>query len=202
MRNGKQPGHGLVRGRSGAHRIYIATLADLGQYSVALGSAQLLISPPNSVYASFGNGLLNLAGHAAQSTEVDLNGNIVYNLQADAYSYRTYRMQDLYTPTLPVALQSHNVGLRRRKVVPRIPQCGILVFWRKLEIARALQWRLPKPFAPLMAIAGKRVFNHRQGMRRGLDLIHFDSLALKLFVVEEETAQHAEAVLRHLAGLV
>ncbi len=102
----KQCGMGNSRGMvlyvgEAARTIYIATLADLGQYSVALGSAQVLISPPNNVYASFGNGLLNLGGHAAQAPEVDLNGNIVYNLQADAFSYRTYRMQDLYTPTLP-----------------------------------------------------------------------------------------------------
>lgn len=102
----KQCGSGNSRGMvlyigEAARTVYIATLADLGQYSLALGSAQTLISPPNNFYASFGNGLLNLGGHAAQAPEVDLNGNIVYNLQADAYSYRTYRMQDLYTPTLP-----------------------------------------------------------------------------------------------------
>ena len=102
----KQCGAGNSRGMvlyvgEAARTVYIATQADLGQYSPALGSAQLLISPPNSIYASFGNGLLNNPGHAAQSVEVDLNGNIVYNLQSDAYSYRIYRMQDLYTPTLP-----------------------------------------------------------------------------------------------------
>ena len=61
----------------------------------------MLLSAPNNFYASFGNGLLNLPGHAAQSTEVDLNGNIVYQLQANQWSYRTYRMQDLYTATIP-----------------------------------------------------------------------------------------------------
>ncbi len=81
--------------------ILIQVLADLGQFSGALGSSQLLFSAPNNFYASFGNGLLNLPGHAAQSTEVDLNGNIVYQLQANQWSYRTYRMQDLYTPTIP-----------------------------------------------------------------------------------------------------
>ena len=39
--------------------------------------------------------------HAALSTETDLSGNHVYELQADRWSYRTYRAQDLYTPTLP-----------------------------------------------------------------------------------------------------
>ena len=84
-----------------ARTIYIDLSADLGQFSGALGSAQLLISPRNSTYAAFGNGLLNLPDKAAQATEVDLNGNIVYQLQASDWSYRTYRMQDLYTPTLP-----------------------------------------------------------------------------------------------------
>ena len=86
-----------------ARTVFIATSADLGQFSAALGSAQLLISPPNSVYASFGNGLLTVpGGDASQSTEVDpVSGAIVYQLQASWWSYRMYRMQDLYTPTLP-----------------------------------------------------------------------------------------------------
>ncbi len=84
------------------HTVRIQTLADLGTYSSALGSAQLLISPPNSVYASFGNGLLELPNYATQATEVDaVSGAIVYQLQAGWWSYRTYRQQDLYTPTLP-----------------------------------------------------------------------------------------------------
>ena len=79
--------------------VYISLAADLGQYSYALGSAQLLSSPPNPLYASFDNGLV---GFGAQSTEVDLSGNIVYQLQIDvSSSYRAYRMRDLYTPTLP-----------------------------------------------------------------------------------------------------
>jgi len=32
---------------------------------------------------------------------VDLKGNIVYDLQVSPYVYRTYRMQDLYTPPHP-----------------------------------------------------------------------------------------------------
>ena len=31
----------------------------------------------------------------------DLNGNIVYNLQVNAFAYRAYRMQDLYTLAHP-----------------------------------------------------------------------------------------------------
>ena len=81
------------------HTVYIQTAADLGAYSPALGSAQLLMSPPNPMYASFGNGLIG--NGEAQSTEVDLSGNIVYELQANDGSYRTYRLRDLYTPALP-----------------------------------------------------------------------------------------------------
>ncbi len=84
------------------HTVRYQIAADLGAYSSALGSAQLLVSPPNSVYASFGNGLITIPTNSAQSTEVDVvSGSIVYELQAGWWSYRTYRQQDLYTPTLP-----------------------------------------------------------------------------------------------------
>jgi arylsulfate sulfotransferase len=99
--SGNSRGMVLYIGES-AHTVRIQTAADLGQYSSALGSAQLLIAPPNSVYASFGNGLLALPNYATQATEVDvMSGSIVYQLQAGWWSYRTYRQQDLYTPTLP-----------------------------------------------------------------------------------------------------
>lgn len=84
-----------------ARTAYMATLADLGAYSYALGSAQLMYSPLYPVYASFGNGLLSIPQQAVQATEVDTNGNIVYQLQGSFWSYRSYRMQDLYTPALP-----------------------------------------------------------------------------------------------------
>jgi arylsulfate sulfotransferase len=102
----QQCGGGNSRGMvlsvaEGQHTVYIQSLADLGHYSVALGSAQLLIAPPNPIYASWGNGLLFLPSNAAQSTETDLSGNIVYQLQTTQWSYRTYRARDLYTPTSP-----------------------------------------------------------------------------------------------------
>jgi len=53
------------------------------------------------VTASYDNGLQGSPAPFSQVTEVDLNGNIVYQLQADHWSYRTYRMQNLYTPTIP-----------------------------------------------------------------------------------------------------
>jgi hypothetical protein len=80
--------------------IYMETVADLGGYSFAVGSSQMLISN-SSQTASFDNGLQGNPAPFSQSTEVNLAGNIVYQLQADHWSYRTYRMQDLYTPTIP-----------------------------------------------------------------------------------------------------
>jgi hypothetical protein len=88
-----------------ARTVYIATQADLGEYSLALGSAQLLIFPRNAMYASFGNGLVSGPRHAAQSVEVDLNGNIVYGLEVNTYPYRSYHVQDLYTLAHPQDLR-------------------------------------------------------------------------------------------------
>ncbi len=81
--------------------VWIQLAADLGQYAGALGSAQLLSSSSNELYASFGSGLLYLPGDAAESVESDASGNLVYELQGGGWSYRTYRYRDLYTPTLP-----------------------------------------------------------------------------------------------------
>jgi arylsulfate sulfotransferase len=83
------------------HTVYIQLQADLGAYSAALGSAQLLASPPNAMYASFGNGFLYTPDNSVQSTETDMTGHIVYQLQGNDWSYRTYRAADLYTPTNP-----------------------------------------------------------------------------------------------------
>jgi len=99
-----QCGYGNSRGMvlyvsEQARTVYIATEADLGQYSVAVGSAQLLVSPPSNIYASFGNGFID--GQGAQAVEIDLTGKIVFNLQVNWYSYRSYRMQDLYTLAHP-----------------------------------------------------------------------------------------------------
>jgi len=100
----KQCGGGNSRGMvlsvaEQTHTVFIQEAADLGAYSPALGSAQLLISPPNPVYASFGNGLIG--SYSGQITEVDLSGNIVYQLHVNDGSYRSYRLQDLYTPASP-----------------------------------------------------------------------------------------------------
>jgi hypothetical protein len=78
-------------------KVFIQTAADLGAYSLAYGSAQLL-SSSYGTFASFDNGRLP---NAAQATEVDLSGHIVYKLQANDTAYRIYRQRDLYTPTTP-----------------------------------------------------------------------------------------------------
>jgi arylsulfate sulfotransferase len=99
-------GHGDSRGmvmllNEPARSIYYETVADLGDQSFAAGSAQLLLTP-NYAFANFGNPILDLNGsHAAQITETDLNGRIVYEQTANNWGYRMYRQQDLYTPTLP-----------------------------------------------------------------------------------------------------
>ena len=81
-----------------ARQVYIETSADLGAYSGAVGAAQLLSPGDGNIYASFDNGYIN--GQAeAQSTEVNLAGQIVYQLQVNALAYRAYRMPNLYTPT-------------------------------------------------------------------------------------------------------
>ena len=78
-------------------KVFIQTAADLGAYSLAYGSAQLL-SSSYGIFASFGNGRLP---NAAQASEVDLTGHSVYQLQSNDNAYRIYRQRDLYTPTTP-----------------------------------------------------------------------------------------------------
>jgi hypothetical protein len=71
--------------------------ADLGVYSEAVGSAQLL---PNGDY-HFDNGFLNIpsgsANFAAQSVEVNAAGRTVFGIQIGALEYRSFRMPDMYT---------------------------------------------------------------------------------------------------------
>jgi arylsulfate sulfotransferase len=69
--------------------------ADLGVYCNAVGSAQLL---PNGHY-HFDNGFLTLPGSnfAAQSLEVNPEGQTVFGVQVGVLEYRSFRMPDLYT---------------------------------------------------------------------------------------------------------
>jgi len=84
--------------------------ADLGVYSGALGSAELL---PNGHYHFDAGFLLSTDSsgnpvYNAQSLEVDLLGHIDFGVQFGTLEYRTFRMPDLYTapedalPALPM----------------------------------------------------------------------------------------------------
>ncbi len=100
-----QCGTGNSRGmilsvNEGARTVYEQTAADLGHFSPALGSAQLLSIPGSPLYASFGDGLIG-GSEGAVTTEIDLAGHIVYELGVNDGSYRSYRLKDLYTPALP-----------------------------------------------------------------------------------------------------
>ena len=71
---------------------------DMLSYSFALGSAQLLQNGGiacDSGYISGGNNPLT------QTVELDENGNFVYALNAAEDTYRSWRMQDLYTTINP-----------------------------------------------------------------------------------------------------
>ena len=69
--------------------------ADLGAYSMALGSAQRL---PNGNYHFDAGFIADPSGGQglAQSIEVDPSGNIVFNIQASRPEYRTFRLSSLY----------------------------------------------------------------------------------------------------------
>ena len=78
-----------------AHTVIQAVNSDLGTYSSAFGSAQLL-SNGNLAFAS---GLVTTTpGITSQSPEILLSGPIDYNLQASGASYRSFRMYGLYAP--------------------------------------------------------------------------------------------------------
>ncbi|HYK60434.1 MAG TPA: aryl-sulfate sulfotransferase [Bryobacteraceae bacterium] len=71
--------------------------ADLGAYSNAVGSAQRL---SNGDY-HFNNGFLSIPpgskNFAAQSVEVNSQGQMTYGIQFGQLEYRSFRMPDLYT---------------------------------------------------------------------------------------------------------
>lgn len=76
----------------------VATLvlnADVGTYSSAVGSAQLL---PNGDY-HFDSGFIETASGnlVSQSVEVNPSGTTVFGIGFAAIEYRTFRMPDLYT---------------------------------------------------------------------------------------------------------
>jgi arylsulfate sulfotransferase len=69
--------------------------ADLGVYSLALGSAQKLTDGDYFFDAGF---VLGTTVASAYSVEVSASGQIVSEIQANALLYRSFRMPDLYTP--------------------------------------------------------------------------------------------------------
>ncbi len=81
-----------------ARQVYIETSADLGAYSAALGSRAAADPAKRQCLRRYDNGFVTPS--SGQATEVNLAGNIVYQLQEHkSISYRTYRMSNLYTPT-------------------------------------------------------------------------------------------------------
>lgn len=73
--------------------------ADLGVYSAALGTAEVL---PDGNYHFDAGFLLSTDANgnsleAAQSLEVDPSGQVVFGVQFNTLEYRTFRMPDLYT---------------------------------------------------------------------------------------------------------
>jgi hypothetical protein len=76
----------------------VATLvlnADVGTYSSAVGSAQLL--PNGDYHFDSGFNLTATGALVSQSVEVNPSASIVYGIGFASIEYRTFRMQDLYT---------------------------------------------------------------------------------------------------------
>lgn len=75
--------------------------ADLQANSAALGSVQTL---PNGNY-HFDSGFIanpsNPAQRITRALETDPSGNIVWGMQINAQQYRSFRVDDLYTPPIP-----------------------------------------------------------------------------------------------------
>ncbi len=68
---------------------------DVGGYSIGLGTAQLI---PGSSNYHFDNGYLQ-PGPFAKAVEIAPTGTTVFEMDSqDVLTYRSYRMQDLYTP--------------------------------------------------------------------------------------------------------
>jgi arylsulfate sulfotransferase len=97
------PPLGLGSGNSRGYVLYInqqtmvatpVLLADLGVFSSALGSAQLLA---NTDYA-FDAGYVSVSPATADAIEVSSTGTLGYTLQVGSLSYRSFRLINLYSP--------------------------------------------------------------------------------------------------------
>jgi arylsulfate sulfotransferase len=74
-------------------------IQDLGSYSVGLGTAEVI---PGSSNYHFNNGFIQ-PGPFTRSQEITPEGNAAFEMDSeDILTYRSYRMQDLYTPAPPL----------------------------------------------------------------------------------------------------
>jgi hypothetical protein len=69
--------------------------ADLGVFSIAVGSAQKLQDKDYHFDAGF---VAEPAGPVSYSMEVDREGEVVYDAKANTVLYRSFRMTDMYSP--------------------------------------------------------------------------------------------------------
>jgi arylsulfate sulfotransferase len=81
-----------------AHTATVVMNADLKQSSAALGTAELLDNGNYHFDAGFIQDPSNPAARFTQLLETDPAGNLVWGMQVAAQEYRSYRMNDLYTP--------------------------------------------------------------------------------------------------------
>ncbi len=71
---------------------------DLGSFSIGLGTAQVI---PGSSNYHFSNG--EIQGPLTRSQEITPQGTPAFEMDSlDIFTYRSYRMQDLYTPAAPL----------------------------------------------------------------------------------------------------
>ena len=78
------------------------TNGDMGTYSFAIGSAQLLKNGGLSCDSGFIGGFPHATTDPqTQTVEFDQNGNALHTAIAAQDSYRTFRMQDMYTAITP-----------------------------------------------------------------------------------------------------
>jgi hypothetical protein len=75
---------------------------DVGTYSFAVGSAQMLSNGNTVCDSGFIGGFPAASTNPrTETTESDANGNVFHRLSAAQDTYRTWRMVDMYTPTNP-----------------------------------------------------------------------------------------------------
>ena len=101
MQNGGNSRGQVYRVDQQGRTVRLIVNADLQQNSAALGTAERL--PNNHYYFDLGFIVdpANPAGRFTQVLETDSGGNIVWGMQIAAQEYRSFRMNDLYTPPIP-----------------------------------------------------------------------------------------------------